>query len=183
MRFQKTKIDGALLVDLNRLGDGRGFFARTWCKEEFAAHGITCDILQANLSFSNHKGTLRGMHFQRGDGAEMKIVRCARGAIFDVALDLRKRSPSFGKWVGVELSSKNQRMLVVPEGCAHGFQTLEDDTEVFYMVSAAYRPECEGGVRWDDPMFRIKWPLAVSQISAKDAGHPDFRLERDESVL
>ena len=180
MIFQKTIIEGAWLVELNRLGDDRGFFARTWCREEFENRGITVDLRQANMSFSAKAGTLRGMHFQYGEDAEMKLVRCVRGAIFDVVLDLRKGSPTFGRWEGVELTAENRRMLVVPEGCAHGFQTLVGDSEVFYLVSAAYAPESEGGVRWDDPAFGIKWPLPVSEISAKDAAHPDFRTGVDE---
>ena len=180
MIFQKTIIEGAWLVELNRLGDDRGFFARTWCREEFENRGITVDLRQANMSFSAKAGTLRGMHFQYGEDAEMKLVRCVRGAIFDVVLDLRKGSPTFGRWEGVELTAENRRMLVVPEGCAHGFQTLVGDSEVFYLVSAAYAPESEGGVRWDDPAFGIKWPLPVSEISAKDAAHTDFRTGVDE---
>ncbi|MEE2714403.1 MAG: dTDP-4-dehydrorhamnose 3,5-epimerase [Verrucomicrobiota bacterium] len=180
MIYQKTIIEGAWLVELNRLGDDRGFFARAWCREEFENRGITVDLRQANMSFSAKAGTLRGMHFQRGEDAEMKLVRCVRGAIFDVVLDLRKGSPTFGRWEGVELTAENRRMLVVPEGCAHGFQTLVGDSEVFYLVSAAYAPESEGGVRWDDPAFGIKWPLPVSEISAKDAAHPDFRTGVDE---
>lgn len=180
MIFQKTIIEGAWLVELNRLGDDRGFFARTWCREEFENRGITVDLRQANMSFSAKAGTLRGMHFQYGEDAEMKLVRCVRGAIFDVVLDLRKGSPTFGRWEGVELTAENRRMLVVPEGCAHGFQTLVGDSEVFYLVSAAYAPESEGGVRWDDPAFGIKWPLPVSEISAKDAAHPDLRTGVDE---
>jgi len=175
MTFKETSLAGAWGVNLDRWGDERGFFARVWCREEFAAKGITGDLSQANMSFSAETGTLRGMHFQRGEDAEMKAVRCVRGGIFDVVLDLRKGSPTFGQWEGVELTAENRRMLVVPEGCAHGFQTLEDDTEVFYLVSAAYTPASEDGVRWDDPAFGIRWPLPVSEISAKDAAHPDFR--------
>jgi len=180
MVIKETAIAGSWVVDLERLGDDRGFFARAWCREEFKAHGITCDLRQANMSFSAKAGTLRGMHFQYGEDAEMKLVRCVRGAIFDVVLDLRKGSPTFGRWEGVELTAENRRMLVVPEGCAHGFQTLVGDSEVFYLVSAAYAPESEGGVRWDDPAFGIKWPLPVSEISAKDAAHPDLRTGVDE---
>ena len=174
MFFVETKIAGAWIVDVERLGDGRGFFARAWGREEFAAKGITAELSQANLSFSQQAGTVRGMHFQRAPHEEMKAVRCVRGGIFDVVLDLRKGSPTFGQWEGVELTAENRRMLVVPEGCAHGFQTLEDDTEVFYLVSAAYAPESEGGVRWDDPAFGIAWPLPVIEISKKDAEHPDY---------
>jgi dTDP-4-dehydrorhamnose 3,5-epimerase len=177
MIFKESKIAGAWVVDLNRMGDDRGFFARAWCREEFAAKGITTELSQANISFSEQAGTVRGMHFQRAPHEEMKAVRCVRGGIFDVVLDLRKGSPTFGQWEGVELTAENRRMLVVPEGCAHGFQTLEDDTEAFYLGSAAYAPESEGGVRWNDPAFGIAWPLGVSEISDKDAALPDYLPE------
>ena len=163
------------MVDLERLGDDRGFFARAWCREEFAAKGITTELSQANLSFSQQAGTVRGMHFQRPPHEEMKAVRCLRGAVFDVVLDLRSDSPTFCQWHGEELTSDNRRMLLVPEGCAHGFQTLVDDTEIFYLVSEAYAPDSEAGVRWDDPAFDIKWSLSVSEISERDVGFPDFK--------
>jgi dTDP-4-dehydrorhamnose 3,5-epimerase len=172
--FTETKISGAWVVDLEHLRDERGFFARAWCREEFAAKGITEELNQANLSFSRQAGTVRGMHFQRAPHEEMKAVRCLRGAVFDVVLDLRSDSPTYCQWHGEELSADNYRMLVVPEGCAHGFQTLEDDTEIFYLVSSVYAPESEGGVRWDDPAFDIKWLLPISEISTKDLAFPDF---------
>ena len=175
MIFEKIKIAGAWMVGLNRLGDDRGFFARAWCREEFAAKGITAELSQANLSFTQHAGTVRGMHFQNEPNAEMKAVRCVRGAIFDVVLDLRQESPTFRQWTGVELNAENRQMLVVPEGCAHGFQTLLDDTEVYYLVSASYSEESEEGIRWDDPAFNVQWPLPVSRISAKDKEYPNFK--------
>jgi len=177
MIFEETKIAGAWVVDLERLGDDRGFFARAWCREEFATKGITAELSQANLSFSQLAGTVRGMHFQQAPHEEMKAVRCLRGAVFDVVLDLRPDSPTFCKWHGEKLSADNCRMLAVPEGCAHGFQTLVVDTEVFYLVSEAYAPDSEGGVRWNDQVFDIKWPLSVSEISKRDAGFQDFKPE------
>jgi dTDP-4-dehydrorhamnose 3,5-epimerase len=173
--FSETIISGAWSIEAERISDERGFFARAWCRQEFEAHGITADLSQANVSSSNRAGTIRGMHFQRSPHKEMKAVRCLRGAVFDVVLDLRPDSATFCKWHGEELSAENHRMLVVPEGCAHGFQSLVDDTEVFYMVSSAYAAESEGGVRWDDPAFGIKWPLPVSEISPKDGAFPDFK--------
>ena len=177
MKFTSLGIEGAWIVNIDHLGDERGFFARAWCREEFAAKGITAELSQANLSFSQQAGTVRGMHFQRPPHEEMKAVRCLRGAVFDVVLDLRSDSPTFCQWHGEELTSDNRRMLLVPEGCAHGFQTLVDDTEIFYLVSEAYAPDSEGGVRWDDPAFGIKWSLSVSEISERDVGFPDFKPE------
>jgi dTDP-4-dehydrorhamnose 3,5-epimerase len=133
------------------------------------------ELSQANLSFSQEAGTIRGMHFQRSPHEEMKVVRCLRGSIFDVVMDLRPDSPTFCKWHGEELSADNRRMLVVPEGCAHGFQTLVANTEVFYLVSKAYAPDSEDGVRWDDPAFDIKWPLSLSEISKRDTSYPNFK--------
>ncbi len=161
-------------MDLEHLEDDRGFFARAWCREEFAAKGITAKLSQANLSFSQQAGTVRGMHFQRAPHEEMKAVRCVRGAVYDVVLDLRPDSPTYCQWHGEELTSDNHRMLVVPEGCAHGSQTLVDDTEVFYLMSKSYVSDSGVGVRWDDPTFGIKWPLPISEISSKDLAFPDF---------
>ena len=175
MIFRETNISGAWEVGLNPLGDDRGFFARAWCREEFAAKVITAELSQANLSFSQQAGTVRGMHFQRVPHEEMKAVRCLRGKAFDVVLDLRPDSPTYCQWHGEELSADNCRMLVVPEGCAHGFQTLEDETEIFYLVSETYAPNSEDGVRWDDPAFDIKWPLSVTEISKRDMGFPNFK--------
>jgi dTDP-4-dehydrorhamnose 3,5-epimerase len=173
--FSETDLPGVYVVDLERREDERGFFARAWCAREFGEHGLSTDLVQCNLSFNHRRGTLRGMHFQEAPHAEAKLVRCTRGAIFDVALDLRPESPNHGRWVGVELSADNRRALYVPEGFAHGYQTLEDGTETFYQVSEWYTPGSERGVRWNDPAFEIDWPLADEPLlSPKDAAWPDY---------
>jgi len=177
MHFTPLHIGGAWTVNLECLADERGFFARAWCREEFAMKKISSDLVQANISFNHREGTLRGMHFQRHPHEEMKVVRCLQGAIFDVTLDLRPDSPTFCQWHGEELSASSRRMLIVPEGCAHGFQTLEPNTEVFYQVSKTYAPQSEIGVRWDDPKFGIEWPMPIGDISRKDSNFPDFDLE------
>jgi dTDP-4-dehydrorhamnose 3,5-epimerase len=175
MIFHETDIPGAFTIDLERREDERGFFARAWCVEEFAAHGLSTRLAQANLSFNRSAGILRGMHFQRAPHEEAKLVRCTRGAIFDVIVDLRPDSPAYRRWIGVELTAENRRALYVPEGCAHGYQTLADGTEALYLVSEAYAPDSEGGVRWDDPAFGIEWPHADNRsLSRKDAAWPDF---------
>lgn len=174
MIFIETELKGAYIIDLERREDERGFFARTWCQQEFEAHGLVARIVQANMSYNKLKGTLRGMHYQRAPYAETKLVRAVRGAILDVIVDLRPDSPTYRRWIGVELSADNRRALFVPEGFAHGFQTLEDDTDVSYQVSAFYTPGAEGGARYNDPAFDIQWPLPVSVISDKDAGWPDY---------
>lgn len=174
MRFTPTEIKDAYVIDIEQRADERGFFARTWCQNEFAQHGLVATIAQANMSYNHRRGTLRGMHFQRAPHAEVKIIRCTRGAIYDVIIDLRPESPTYRRWIGVELSARNYRMLYVPEGFGHGFQTLEDETEVAYNVSQFYTPGAEGGVRYNDPAFGITWPLPVSVISEKDAAWPDF---------
>lgn len=174
MKYQDTPVKGAYVVDLEKRGDERGFFARAFCDREFAAHGLESAFRQANVSRSAGKGTLRGMHYQLGTAAEVKLVRCTAGALFDVALDLRPDSPSFGKWFGVELTADNHTMFYIPRGCAHGFLSLKDDTEVFYLVSTPYTPEAERGVRYSDPRFGIVWPGEALHVSAKDAAHPDF---------
>jgi dTDP-4-dehydrorhamnose 3,5-epimerase len=173
--FTETELPGAFLVDLERREDERGFFARAWCADEFGEHGLNARLVQANLSFNDLKGTLRGMHFQREPAAEAKVIRCTRGSIFDAIVDLRSDSPTFKRWIGVDLSAENRRALYVPEGFAHGYQTLEPETETFYLVSEYYTPSAEGGVRWDDPAFGIEWPDPGSPIlSPKDANWPDF---------
>jgi dTDP-4-dehydrorhamnose 3,5-epimerase len=173
--FEQTRLSGAFLVDLERREDSRGFFARTWCANEFADHGLTTEVVQANVSFNPRQGTLRGMHFQRAPHAETKLVRCTRGAIYDVVVDLRRDSDTYKEWVGVELSADNRRALFVPEGFAHGYQTLVPDAEVFYQVSEYYTPGAEGGVRWDDPAFGIEWPDPDNAfLSDKDRSWPDF---------
>ena len=175
MRFEETEIPGCVVVHPERHEDARGFFARTWDGEEFASYGLDPRVAQCSVSFNRKRGTLRGMHFQRAPHAEAKLVRCTRGAMYDVCLDLRPSSPAFKRWVGVALTPENGAALYVPEGCAHGFLTLADDTEVFYMISAPYAPEAAAGVRWDDPAFGIAWPGEVTTIHERDAGYPDFR--------
>ena len=174
MIFTETPLAGAFLVDLEKRGDDRGFFARAFCEREFAEHGLPPRFVQVNNSLSAQKGTLRGMHYQLAPRAETKLVRCIRGALYDVILDLRSDSPTFGQSFGAELSAENRRMMVVPKGFAHGFITLADDTEAFYFVDESYAPDLERGVRWDDPRFAISWPLDPVVLSDKDRGHRDF---------
>jgi dTDP-4-dehydrorhamnose 3,5-epimerase len=174
VRFTETKLPGVYIIDVEPIGDSRGFFARTWAQDEFAAHGLDTEIAQCNLSGNARTGTLRGMHCQDSPHEENKLVRCSRGALYDVALDLRPDSPTFTQWVATELTAENRRAFYIPKGCAHGFQTLTDDTEVFYQISAYYAPAAARGVRWDDPAFGITWPLPVTVISERDANHPDF---------
>jgi dTDP-4-dehydrorhamnose 3,5-epimerase len=171
----KTELPGVHVLDLDAHEDARGTFARIWCAREASTHGLETRIAQASLSTNRERGTLRGMHYQRPPHAEVKVVRCVRGAVFDVALDLRKSSPTFRRWVGVELSADNGRALYIPEGCAHGFLTLEPDSEILYQMSSFYEPDAGAGVRWDDSAFGINWPLPVSVIGPRDAGWGDFR--------
>jgi dTDP-4-dehydrorhamnose 3,5-epimerase len=176
MIFTELPIPGAFVIDLERRDDARGFFARAWCANEFADQGLSTRLVQCNISFSTRQGTLRGMHFQRDPHAEVKLVRCTRGAVYDVIIDLRPASQTYMQWLGVELSADNRRALYVPEGFAHGYQTLVDDTETFYQVSEFYAPQAEGGVRWNDPAFGIEWPYPeTALVSAKDASWPDYR--------
>ncbi|WP_447977456.1 dTDP-4-dehydrorhamnose 3,5-epimerase [Candidatus Nitrospira bockiana] len=174
MIFTETPIQGAFVIDLEKREDARGFFARAWCAGEFEAHGLIPRMAQANLSYNRRRGTLRGMHFQTAPHAEAKIIRCLKGALYDAIIDLRTTSPSYGRWFGLELSESNRTMLYVPEGCAHGFQTLADETEAFYFVSAFYAPGYEDGIRYDDPAFGVVWPLPVSVISDKDLQWPAY---------
>lgn len=178
MDFNTTTLDGARLIDLKPHGDARGYFARGFCANEFAEAGLETRFVQQNMSFSATKGTLRGMHRQDPPHAEVKLVRCVRGALFDVIIDLRPDSPTYMKWEGFELTVDNMRALYVPAGFAHGFQTLVDDVEVTYLVSAFYAPQSENGVRWNDPAFKIDWPAPVSVMSDKDKSWPDYRPER-----
>ena len=174
MKFSPTALAGACIIDIEPVPDERGFFARSWCREEFARHGLNPDLAQCSISFNKKRGTLRGMHYQAEPHEETKVVRCTRGAIYDVIVDLRPESSTFRKWIAVELSADNRRMLYIPAGLAHGFQSLTDDTEVFYQISAPYHPESARGARWDDPAFGIEWPVAERVISDKDRQYPDF---------
>jgi dTDP-4-dehydrorhamnose 3,5-epimerase len=172
MHFVDTSVVSAMVIDPSPHQDTRGRFMRAWCVREFAEHGIEFEPVQANLGFSTERGTVRGMHFQVAPASEAKLVRCTRGAIFDVVLDLRPQSASYGKWHGVELSGDNGKMLYLPPGCAHGYQTLEAGTEMHYMTSAFYTPTAVRGVRFDDPAFGIDWPLAVTEMSEQDRNWP-----------
>ena len=174
MIFTETALPGAWIVDVERLEDSRGFFARTWCEREFAERGLTTELAQCNVSFNKRRGTLRGLHYQAAPHREAKLIRCTRGAIHDVILDLRPDSPMFKRHVAVVLDAESRRMLYVPEGLAHGFQTLEDDTEIFYQMSAFHAPDHARGVRWNDPAFGIRWPEAERTISERDQRYPDF---------
>jgi len=176
MRFTETDLPGAFIIDIQPLEDERGFFARGFCERELAEHGLIPRVVQANISFNRRKGTLRGMHYQVAPHEETKLVRCTRGALYDVIVDLRPDSSTYLQWTGVELTANNHRALFVPQGFAHGFQTLQDDTEAFYQVSEFYTPTAERGLRYDDPAIAIHWPLAVTSISAKDAAWPDVQV-------
>ena len=176
MIFTATRLQGAYIIDLEPIADERGFFARSWCRREFEQHGLKTDLAQCNLSFNYRKGTVRGMHLQLAPHREVKLVRCIRGAIYDVIVDLRSDSATFKSWVGVELSAESRRMFYVPEGFAHGYQTIVDNSEVFYQTSQFYQPDAECGYRWNDPAFGIQWPHEVTQISNKDKGYPDIQL-------
>lgn len=174
MKFIPASLAGAYVVEPERLEDERGYFARTFCRDEFAAHGLNPELVQCNVSFNAKKGTLRGMHYQTKPHEEAKLVRCTRGAIFDVIIDIRPESPTFRNWFAVELSAANGRMLYVPEGFAHGFQALEDGSEVFYQMSERYAPESARGIRWNDPAFGVRWPLPDPVVSQRDAAFVDF---------
>jgi len=177
MLFAETDLAGAYLIEIEPLVDERGFFARTFDEEEFRSHELSSCLIQASVSFNPIKGTLRGMHFQADPYPEAKLVRCTRGAIHDVIVDLRPESATNKHWVGVELSAENHKMLYVPEHFAHGFATLEDDTEVAYQMSERYSPGASRGVRWDDPAFSIDWPIGVAVISERDRAWPDYSLK------
>ena len=175
MVFVTTKLQGVFIIDVETKEDDRGFFARTFCQHEFEAHGLNPRVAQCSTSFNKNKGTLRGMHYQAAPYAEVKVVRCTAGAIYDVAVDLRQDSPSHKKWVAIKLTAENRRALYIPAGCAHGFQTLEDDSEVYYQISNFYHPESARGVRWNDPAIGIDWPAVEARtISEKDRSYPDF---------
>ncbi|QUC64784.1 dTDP-4-dehydrorhamnose 3,5-epimerase [Nitrosopumilus sp. K4] len=174
MIFTKTSLPDAFVIELDKKEDTRGFFARAWDAKIFEEHGLNPKISQCNISHTKQKGTIRGMHLQKKPFEEAKLIRCTQGKIFDVIIDLRKDSPTYKQWESFELSSTNFKMLYVPEGFAHGFQSLENHTEIFYQVSQFYSPGSEIGVRWNDPTFNISWPLEVSEISEKDRSIPDF---------
>lgn len=176
MEFTETEIKGAFVVRLKKIEDHRGYFARGWCQDEFAKHGLNPNVLQLNTGYSHRKGTLRGMHYQSAPHAEAKFIRCTRGAIYDVIIDLRPDSPTHGKWFGAELTADNGTMLYAPEGLAHGYQTLTDGAEMYYMTTAVFASGAAKGVRYNDPAFDIQWPLPVSVISEPDQKWPDYRL-------
>ena len=175
MIFTETKLKGAYIIEPERNEDERGFFARSFDREVFKKYGLNPNVLQCNISHSKTRGTLRGMHFQLSPYQESKFLRCTRGKIYDVIIDLRVNSGTYKQWIGIELSEENYKMLYAPEGFAAGFQTLVDDVELIYQVSQVYKPEYERGVKWNDPAFNIKWPLEPSVISQKDRSHPPFR--------
>jgi dTDP-4-dehydrorhamnose 3,5-epimerase len=175
MTFTETILSGVFVVESDVFTDDRGAFVRAWMPEEFAAHGLETHVAQCSMAQNRHRGTIRGMHYRAAPFAEAKVIRAVRGTVFDVAIDLRPESPTYRRWVGVELSAANRRVLYIPRGLAHGYQTLTDDAELVYFVSAPYAPDHERGVRWNDPAFGIVWPLgAPSVIHERDATYPDF---------
>lgn len=174
MKFTETKLKGAYLIELDYINDDRGFFARSWCQQEFQELGLDATLVQCNISFNHKRGTVRGMHYQAEPHPEAKLVRCIRGAIYDVIIDIRPESASYKQWTGVELSAENHRMLYIPHGMAHGFQTLVDDTEVFYQMSEFYDSASARGIRWDDPSFTIEWKLPIASISERDQNYFDY---------
>ena len=174
MKFVPTPLGGAYVIELEPSFDERGFFARSWSAEEFKERGLGAKIAQCSISFNTRKGTLRGMHYQSEPHAEAKIVRCSAGAMYDVLVDLRRGSPTYCRWFGVELSADNRKLLYVPEGIGHGFQTLTNNTEIFYQISQDYRSDASRGVRWNDPVFAIDWPIANPILSERDRSFPDY---------
>ena len=176
MKLINLPLSGAFLIELQLISDERGFFARTWCTEEFERLGLNPKLVQCSISWNERRGTLRGLHYQTEPYAEAKLIRCCSGAIYDVIVDLRPASPTYGKWTAAELTSENRQMLYVPEGFAHGFQTLIDDTEISYQVSASYQPDYARGVRWNDPVFGIEWPISHPILSARDRAFADHKL-------
>lgn len=177
MLFKKTGLRDSYIIELETMEDKRGFFARCFCQKEFVKHGLNPHIVQCNLSYNKWRGTLRGMHYQAAPYQEAKLVSCVQGSIYDVIIDLHHGSPTYCKWVAVELSAKNHKILYVPEGFAHGFQTLEDNTIVFYQISEFYHPECSRGILWNDPLFKVEWPIKDIIVSTRDNNHPRFRKD------
>jgi len=176
MKWTNIALPGAYVVELEPVYDDRGFFARTWCSEEFKSRGLVVDLVQCSISYNTRRGTLRGMHYQEEPYAEVKLVRCTAGALYDVILDLRPSSPTYGKWHAMELNATNRKMVYVPKGFAHGFQSLTDHSEVLYCISESYRAESAKGVRWDDSAFKIEWPIPEKIISERDQRFPDYKL-------
>lgn len=176
MIFKETKLKGSFILEIQKVEDERGFFGRAWCAKEMENHGLNVNIRQTNVSYNKLKGTLRGMHYQKSPFKECKVVRCTKGAIFDVIIDLRPDSPTYCEWFGIELTSENHKMIYIPEDFAHGFITMEDNTEITYMVSEFYAPGYEAALRWDDPKFNIKWPIPPHVISSKDKAIPNFEI-------
>jgi dTDP-4-dehydrorhamnose 3,5-epimerase len=174
VRFTETPIAGAYIIDIEPLEDERGFFARNWCRQELEALGLNTGVAQCSTSYNKRRGTLRGMHYQIKPYAETKLVRCVRGSIYDVILDIRPSSPTYKEWFALELTSGNHRTLYIPEDLAHGFQTLEDDTEVYYQISEIYQPDYSRGIRWNDSAFKIRWPIEQQVMSERDLSFPDF---------
>jgi dTDP-4-dehydrorhamnose 3,5-epimerase len=175
MRFLNTSVEGVMVITPDQFDDERGFFARTWALDEFETHGLQTRMVQRNLSYNRASGTLRGMHYQRPPFPEVKLVSCLAGAVYDVAADLRPESPTYGKWFGLELRPETGAMLYVPEGCAHGYVSLEPDSTVEYLISEFYHPEVAAGVRWDDPYFGIQWPREPTVMNARDGSWPDYQ--------
>ena len=177
MKFTEAPLAGAYVVGMERHADERGTFARSWCQREFRDIGIDHRLVQCNVSYNIRRGTLRGMHYQAAPFGEAKLVRCTRGALYDVMIDLRPASPTFLRWAAFELTSGDGKAVFIPAGCAHGFKTLEDDTEIFYQMSEFYAPQYARGVRWDDPLFGVEWPAGEITISPRDRAYPDARPE------
>lgn len=174
MKFTELPLEGAYLIEIKLLEDERGFFARNWCRDEFDERGLKTEIAQCSTSFNRKKGTLRGMHYQAQPHEETKIVRCTRGSVYDIIVDIRPFSPTYKKWLSFELTADNRKSLYIPAGFAHGFQTLEDETELFYQISEPYRAELARGIRWNDPAFDFRWPIESLIISERDRSFPDF---------
>ncbi len=176
MKFQETKLAGAFIIELDKIKDNRGFFSRSFCMEEFDKHGLNTNVNQCNISFNKHAGTLRGMHYQVAPYDEAKLIRCTKGSVYDVIVDIRRDSTTYLDWISIGLNEINHKMIYVPEGFAHGFQTLEDDVELFYQMNEFYNAQSASGVRWNDPILKIEWPSTEPLVSEKDASYPDIVL-------
>lgn len=183
MIFRETSIEGVWIIELEPIEDERGWFARAHCADTFASRGLTSSFAQCSASYNRHRGTLRGLHFQAPPAEEAKLVRCVRGALFDVTVDMRPEAPTYGQWVSVELTADNRRAVLIPEGCSHGFQTLSDDTELFYQISVPYQPELSRGVLWNDPELDIPWPIDQPILSERDRTLPTLSeyLEKEDA--